>query len=101
MKGLGLRSGEAALVGDTAAELATHAIALLRDPDRCARLAEAGIERADTVFGEYTLRRALLAAVERDVCTVCGRFTKAIDPGARLPSPAAPDRPIAPWPTPR
>lgn len=80
-EGLALRNGEDVLIGDTAAALAEHAVTLLRDAELCARMADAGIARADADFGEYTLRRALLNAVERDVCPVCGRF-------ARTPVPA-------------
>lgn len=79
-EGLGLRQGEDALVGDTAAALAEHAITLLRDPALCACLAEAGLARAESAFGEFTLRQALLTAVERDVCPVCGRFAHAPTP---------------------
>lgn len=79
-EGLGLQAGEEALIGDTAADLAAHAITLLGDPALCARLAEAGLARAELVFGEYPLRQALMHAVGRDMCPVCGRFAVADAP---------------------
>ena len=79
-EGLGLRSGEDGLIGGTATELARHALDLLQDPALCARLANAGAAKAGVCFGEYAMRAALMAAVQRDVCPVCGRFAVAESP---------------------
>ncbi len=85
-EGLGLQPGVEALVADDAPGLAAHAVALLGDPARCARLAQAGFARAETTFGEYTLRRALLDAVEREHCPVCGHWEATATPVAACPS---------------
>ena len=79
-EGLGLETGTQALVGDTAEALAHHAVSLLRNPELCAALADAGAAVMRRRFGEDVMRRALLSALQRDLCPVCGWFSKADQP---------------------
>ena len=82
-EGLGLPHNEAALVGGAAVELAAHAAALLNDAALCARLSAAGAALVRARFGEDVMRRALLAALDRELCPVCGRFAVAEQPVER------------------
>ena len=79
-EGLGLEPGTEAMVGDGADDLARHAVALLQDSALCARLANAGSSKVRRLFGEDVMRRALLAALARDLCPVCGRMAAAERP---------------------
>jgi hypothetical protein len=71
-EGLGLADGREALIGDTAQALADHAIALLRDPMLCARLAAAGAVVLRERFDEDGARRILMSVLGRSLCPVCG-----------------------------
>jgi SAM-dependent methyltransferase len=71
-EGIGLVSGESALIGDSADEIAAHVVRLLRDPDLATRLAEAGRRTVLERFGEETTRDALLSALGYTFCSVCG-----------------------------
>ncbi len=79
-EGLGLEAGTQALIGDTAGLLSRHAASLLRDPALCAAMANAGMAMVRQRFGEEGLRRALLSALQRDLCPVCGRFARSDQP---------------------
>ncbi len=79
-EGLRLTPGQQLLVGDTAEALARHAVDLLQHPDRCAALAEAGSQAVRSQFSEQAMRRALLLALDLDVCPVCGIHAPAAQP---------------------
>ncbi len=79
-EGLGLVSGTEALIGSTAAELAQHAVTLLRDPGLCARLAEGGAAVLRHRFNEDMARRVLMEVLGTDLCPCCGRRTAAPRP---------------------
>ena len=79
-EGLALRDGIEALVGDTQEALAAAALALLRDPALCARLAEAGAAVLRCRFGEDAARRVLMQVLGQDYCPACGRRIAADHP---------------------
>ncbi|MFT8244255.1 class I SAM-dependent methyltransferase [Roseomonas sp. BN140053] len=103
-EGLGLRDGVEALVGDGAAALAAQAVALLRDPALCARLANGGAALLRRRFDEDAARRVLMAVLGRDLCPCCGRRTRAATPpprcercGAGEPERSLAEAVIRPW----
>jgi hypothetical protein len=79
-EGLSLEPDAEVLIGDSAEDLAGHAVRLLQDPVQCAGLANAGTSKVRRQFGEDVMRRSLLAALARDLCPVCGRMAAAERP---------------------
>ena len=81
-EGLALRDGIEALVADTPEALAAGALALLRDPALCARLAEAGAGVLRRRFSEDATRRALMTVLGRAICPVCSHRADGEPPSA-------------------
>jgi glycosyltransferase involved in cell wall biosynthesis len=76
-EGIGLRAGVEALIGESASELAAHAIRLLNDDALFQSLAAAGRRVIDTRYSKATVRDALLGALNLLVCHRCGRLRPA------------------------
>lgn len=77
-EGLGLEDGVELLIGDTAEALAAAAVRLLRDPELCARLVEAGYSALRRRFDEQRTRHLLLDVLGFELCPVCGRQTTSL-----------------------
>ncbi|WP_439594862.1 methyltransferase domain-containing protein [Falsiroseomonas sp.] len=71
-EGIGLEPGTEALVEESPTALAAAALALLRDPARCAALSEAGAALVRRRFSRSAGRRAAAQVFDTRRCTVCG-----------------------------
>jgi SAM-dependent methyltransferase len=80
-EGIGLSNGRDALVGETARELADHAILLFKDPERLNALAAAGSRTIGARFSRDLAREAITRAIGVQVCAVCGNTSTATQRG--------------------
>ncbi|MBU8544285.1 MULTISPECIES: methyltransferase domain-containing protein [Roseomonadaceae] len=84
-EGIDLEAGRDALVEQTSTGLAAAALALFRDPERCAALSEAGAALVRRRFSRSAGRRAAAAVFDTRRCPVCGsaRLTPVEEAGLR------------------
>ncbi|NKC30246.1 methyltransferase domain-containing protein [Falsiroseomonas selenitidurans] len=71
-EGIGIEPGQEALVEESASALAAAALALLRDPARCAALSEAGATLVRRRFTCAAGRHAAARVFDTPRCPVCG-----------------------------